>query len=365
MITASPDKIKRGRSFVVHEDLISPGMNNFTAPIPSRLQNALSSRSTALKVVESTAVLFINLCALVGNAVLYLAIRRNCRLRQNTTNLFILSLAFSDILMAVLCMPFSAGVFIQGRWIYGELVCQLQGFAFFALAFVSQETMALIAVNRYLNVTKPAVYRRIFTRKRSLQMIVSLWLLCVTYVSIFAFLKWPVFSFDPGKTICHIKISERDLAYKTAWNVITMAVFALAPMATLFVCYWRVLVSVRRHNTGALRSLRARSLQRSGHALEDIKISKIILGLIAGYVCCWMPSYGISYVKLAYPAIAAQRFPQTLWIFLVFSSSAINSVIYGILNRTFRAEILKMVTCRRRRENSTEDNKMNQNLEIL
>lgn len=274
-------------------------MTNFTIPTPSRQQTALTSRSTALKVIESTAILFINLFALAGNAILYWAIRRNCRLRQNTTNLLISSLALGDILMAVLCMPFSIGVFILGRWMFGELACQLQGFAFFVLAFVSQETMALIAVNRYLNVTKPVVYRRIFTRKRSLRMIVFVWLL-----------KWSVFVFDPGKTICHISLTDRN--FKNAWNTITMVVFSLTPMATLFVSYWRVLVCVRRHNTVAVRSLRTGSLQRSAHALEDIKISKIILGLIAGYFCCWLPAYSISYVKLAYPAVSDQRFPQTL-----------------------------------------------------
>ena len=321
-----------------------------------KLANALSSRSTTLQVVESVAVLFINLSALAGNALLYLAIRRNPRLRRNTTNLFILSLACSDILMALLCMPFSAGVFIQGRWIYGQLVCQLQGVVFFVLAFVSLETMALVAVNRFVSVTKPAVYRRIFTRKRSIIMIIFLWLLCIVYVSLFAGLKWPAFVFDAGKTICHIKIS--DPAYRTAWNVITIVIFALFPMATLFICYWRVLKSVRRHNADALRSLRERGLQGSTHALEDIKISKIILGLIAGFACCWIPSYSIAYTKLAYPPIAEQRFPQTLWVFLVFSSSAINSFIYGVLNRTFRAEILKMLTCRRRGEIATEDKEM-------
>ena len=113
---------------------------------------------------------------------------------------------------------------------------------------------------------------------------------------------------------------------------------------------------VRRHNTVALRSLRTGSLQRSAHALEDIKISKIILGLIAGYFCCWLPAYSISYVKLAYPAVSDQRFPQTLWAFLVFSSSAINSVIYGILNRTFRIEILKIVSCKRGVDRAVENN---------
>lgn len=331
-------------------------MSNITSLSSTRLANALSCRSTTLQVIESTAVLLINMIALAGNILLYLAIRKNPRLCRNTTNLFILSLAFSDILMALLCMPFSAGVFIQGRWVYGQFVCQLQGVAFFVLVFVSLETMALVAVNRYVSVTKPAVYRRIFTRRRSLKMIIFIWLLCVAYVALFAGLNWPAFAFDAGKAICHIKISDR--AYRTAWNVITIVIFALLPMATLFHCYWRVLKSVRRHNAETLRSLRACSLHGNARALEDIKISKLILGLIAGFACCWIPSYGIAYTKLVYPPIAEQRLPQTLWVFLVFSSSAINSVIYGILNRTFRAGILKMITCRRRGEFATENKHM-------
>ena len=328
-------------------------MSNVTTLSSTRLANALASRSKALQVIESTAVLLINVFALTGNVLLYLAIRRNPRLRRNTTNLFILSLAFSDILMALLCMPFSAGVFIQGRWVYGQFVCQLQGIAFFVLAFVSLETMALVAVNRYVSVTKPAVYRRIFTRQRSLKMLIFLWLLCVAYVALFAGLKWPAFVFDTGKTICHIKLSDR--AYRTAWNVITVVIFALLPMATLLLCYWRVLKSVRRHNAETLRSL---NLRGNARTLEDIKISKLILGLIAGFACCWIPSYGIAYTKLAYPPIAEQRLPQTVWVFLVFSSSAINSIIYGILNRTFRAEILKMISCHRQGEIATEDKEM-------
>ena len=333
-------------------------MNNETTP-GFKLAKALSSRSTPLLVIETTAVLFINVFALAGNTLLCLAIHRNARLRRNTTNLFILSLACSDILMALLCMPFTAGVFIQGRWFYGELLCQLQGFVFFVLAFVSLETMALVAVNRYLNVTKPALYHRMFTRKRSRNMVLAVWLLCISYVGVFTALKWPVFVFNPGKAICHIKIKEG--VYKTSWNFITLVIFALVPMATLFVCYWRVFISVRRHNAETLRSLRAQSglHARSRHSMEDIKITKLILGLIVGFSCCWIPSYVIAYAELFYPRISEQRFPQTLWVFLVFSSSAINSVIYGILNQTFWAEILKLITCRRWREIATEDNEMN------
>ena len=334
-------------------------MSNVTTP-EMKLAKALSSRSTALLILESVAVVLINVFALCGNALLCLAIRRNAQLRRNTTNIFILSLACSDILMALLCMPFTAGVFIRGKWIYGELICQLQGFVFFVLAFVSLETMALVAVNRYLNVTKPATYHRIFTRKRCRNMVLVLWLLCITYVGIFTVVKWPVFVFNPGKAICHIKI--KDGAYKQVWNLTTLVVFALAPMITLFVCYWRVFVSVRRHNEKTVRSLRALQgglQERSRHSLEDIKITKLILGLILGFSLCWIPSYGIAYAELGYPAISGQRFPQTLWVFVVFSSSAINSVIYGILNQTFRAEIIKLITCRRWREIATEDIEMN------
>lgn len=43
--------------------------------------------------------------------------------RKIKTNYFIVSLAFADLLVSVLVMPFGAIELVQDNWIYGEMFC--------------------------------------------------------------------------------------------------------------------------------------------------------------------------------------------------------------------------------------------------
>ena len=64
-----------------------------------------SSRGIVLVVVESCIFLALDLTALVGNTLVCVALYKNISLRTITNN-FILSLALTDLSMAVLAMPF-------------------------------------------------------------------------------------------------------------------------------------------------------------------------------------------------------------------------------------------------------------------
>ncbi|EDO35271.1 predicted protein, partial [Nematostella vectensis] len=291
----------------------------------------------------SVLLCLIDAVALIGNIIVWLAVIRNPNLRKLSTNLFILSLSFSDILMACTCMPLSLAVLFQGKWSLGSIACQIHGLFYFVLAFVSLETVALVAVNRYISVAKPRIYRSLFTYKNSLTMIISIWIICIFYVCIFAVLQGPVFYFHAGKLICHIRL--HDMAYKNTWNIITGLLFALLPMATLFLCYFKLFRAVRRHNKMTVRSLRRHcTLNSSNH--EEIRITKVILAIMVGFCCCWVPSFAIAYLRLIDAKLVETRTPHLIYIYLVYSSSVINPIIYGILNRTFRTEFIKILSCK-------------------
>ena len=61
----------------------------------------------------------INVAAFVGNLSVCYAVYRNQRLRT-LSNMFVVALAISDILMSTCCMPFSVATLIHGQWIFGE-----------------------------------------------------------------------------------------------------------------------------------------------------------------------------------------------------------------------------------------------------
>ena len=68
--------------------------------------------------------IIIILLGLIGNSLVIFAICK--RGRQNVTSLLLCSLAFSDLAMVVIFMPFKVmDLFIFGNWIYGGFMCKL------------------------------------------------------------------------------------------------------------------------------------------------------------------------------------------------------------------------------------------------
>ena len=113
----------------------------------SPLYKELATRSISSTIGESFLYAFIVSVGTLGNVAVLLVLYKNHRLR-NVTAYFVISLAISDIIMLDICAPFSIGVLIVGDWIFGYLICQIQGFLVMWVACASIGTLALVAINR-------------------------------------------------------------------------------------------------------------------------------------------------------------------------------------------------------------------------
>lgn len=63
------------------------------------------------------------LLSVFGNTLIIIVLVMNKRLRT-ITNSFLLSLAVSDIMVALLCMPFTLIPNLMGDFIFGEVICK-------------------------------------------------------------------------------------------------------------------------------------------------------------------------------------------------------------------------------------------------
>ncbi|KAK6172472.1 hypothetical protein SNE40_016112 [Patella caerulea] len=64
------------------------------------------------------------LLAVVGNILVIVTLIQNKRMRT-VTNVFLLSLAISDLLLAVFCMPFTLVPVLLRNFIFGAVMCVL------------------------------------------------------------------------------------------------------------------------------------------------------------------------------------------------------------------------------------------------
>ena len=104
----------------------------------------LSNRSLAAVVVQSSIFLAVNTTSVLGNVLVCLAVYKNPKLRS-TINLYIIALAVSDLLCAMVAMTFVSAVLITGRWFFGDAVCELEDFVSMFVVYSTPAAMGLLA----------------------------------------------------------------------------------------------------------------------------------------------------------------------------------------------------------------------------
>ena len=300
----------------------------------------LPHRSLLQVILESAVCIVLNIVSLIGNCMVILAVYRNRRLRT-TTNVYIIALAVSDLSCAVIEMPLTSATLISGKWIFGDAVCQIEAFVDIFVTYVSPATIGLTALNRYVRIVKANRYSRIFSPRRSKLYLSLVWLLLFCYIVIARTTGWQDFVFTPGYATCIIgHLSElRKLLHYIALGLF----YFLIPLAISSYSYFKVFQQIHVHNLMVTPRLQ-KSLSRARITMNEIKMSKSLVFVVASIFICWVPFWAIL-VTERFSLTAISRNLQILTVFFLFLSSTINPFIYACTNRGFRREFLKIM-CR-------------------
>ncbi|XP_022801309.1 melatonin-related receptor-like [Stylophora pistillata] len=316
---------------------------NATLNVIENFARQLQDRSPATQATESFFILLINFVSFAGNLLLGIAVIRNPNLRSTVPNMYIITLAVADFLMSLLGIPFSAASLIVGKWPFSNFVCQLQGFWILLMCAVSLETLAVTAVNRYVLVARSrALYQKIFTLKKTKITIAILWIL-----ALFAPLPYVVFGheffFHTGKVFCAHDFESLNQGY----GAYLVLVYVAIPLMIIITCYTKVFIAVRKHNLHFQRNQRRRQMDQlsdSGLSVEEVNITYILFAVVIGFLTCWTPVLVIDMVDFINADWKLKRQVYVSYTCFGFSSTSLNPVIYGIMNRSIRAEYFRIFT---------------------
>lgn len=122
------------------------------------------------RIVEGCLLTVVSLGAILGNTTLWIIISRNRELRT-ITNMFILGLTTADLFVAVINIPVTVISLFMGGWPWGDDICRFFGFINMLTLVTSVMSLCNISINRYVMVCKPIYYKRIYTKRNSVFMI--------------------------------------------------------------------------------------------------------------------------------------------------------------------------------------------------
>ncbi|KAG5864306.1 hypothetical protein JTB14_038151 [Gonioctena quinquepunctata] len=128
-------------------------------------------------VYSMYAIIF--LVALMGNSFICYVIITSPRM-QTVTNYFIMNLTTSDILITVLCIPFTSVAQIKQYWPFGEVLCPIVNYSQAVSVFLSAYTLVAISIDKYMVIMWPLKPR--ITKRFSITIIAIIWLVAATTV---------------------------------------------------------------------------------------------------------------------------------------------------------------------------------------
>ena len=301
----------------------------------------LRSRSTGVRVTESLFMLLINFVSFTGNLLLGIAVIKNPNLRRTVPNMYIITLAVSDFLMSLLGIPFSVVSLIVGEWPFNNFVCQLQGFWILLMCAVSLQTLAVTAVNRYFRVVRSrTLYQKFFNMKTTKVTIVILWIM-----AFFAPLPYVAagheFSFHTGKVFCAHDAESLSHGY----GAYLVLVYVAIPLIIIITCYTRVFIAVRKHNLKfQLRRNQHDRPTDSRLSVDEVNVTYVLLVVVIGFLTCWTPVMVIDMIDFINADWKLKRQVYVNYTCFGFASTSLNPVIYGIMNRSFRAEYFRILS---------------------
>ena len=308
--------------------------------------SAMSERTVLSIATESTIFILINITAILGNCFVLTAISRNPRLRK-IANWYISTLAIADLFAAVTCMPLTVGASIKGEWVYSDVICQIQGYVLHIWASFSLIIVAATAVHRYFRVIRPVRFREIFTKRSIVLMVISCFILATAVAVGLPLASDVPFQFGPH-FFCSLTIHDK----KTKRGVVLtlLVVVTAIPSSTLLFCYFKVYRAVRRHLILVMPSLRPQQQLHSDMKLstrvEEIKTTKIVFGIVTVFCVLWIPLGIIA--ALHFSGVLLSRWGHLIFDYLMFMTAATNPLIYGFMDKSFRAEYVRIVRCNKR-----------------
>ncbi|XP_060043821.1 neuropeptide FF receptor 2 isoform X1 [Erinaceus europaeus] len=304
---------------------------------------------------------------MVGNMVVCFIVMRDKHM-HTVTNLFILNLAISDLLIGIFCMPITLLDNIIAGWPFGSTMCKISGLVQGISVAASVFTLVAIAVDstiqlwvvmlqiepgssesqaiRYRCVIYP--FKGKLTVKTAFVIIVIIWVLAIAIMSPSAIMLrvqeekyYRVKLNSPNKSSpvfwCREEWPSQEM--RKIYTTVLFASIYLAPLFLIVVMYGRIGISLCK-KTEPHKGMQSKE-QWQVVSKKKQKVIKMLLLVALLFILSWLPLWTLmmlsDYADLStneLQVINIYIYPFAHW--LAFCNSSVNPVIYGFFNENFR-----------------------------
>lgn len=190
--------------------------------------------STAVSILLATVFMIVIIGTVVGNILVCVAVCLVRKLRR-PSNYLIVSLAVSDLCVAIIVMPIAMVYDIMGTWPFGPIICDFWVSSDVLSCAASILNLCMISVDRYYAITKPLEYGVKRTPRRMFFCVFIVWM-SAAFISL-----PPVLILGNEKTETSCSVSQNKVYQIYA----TLGSFYI-PLTVMIVVYYKIFSAARK-----------------------------------------------------------------------------------------------------------------------
>ncbi|XP_064831645.1 trace amine-associated receptor 13c-like [Oncorhynchus masou masou] len=301
-------------------------------------RNSSCRKALPLTSIHSAIYLLISVISAVTVFLNVLVIISISHFKQlhTPTNLLILSLAVSDLLVGLFALPATTVAIMESCWGFGEYFCVFQFYITCLCTSLSLGNLVLISIDRYVAVCDPLLYYSKITITRTMCCISFTWCVCVIHDA--AIVKNFVNVQVPSRCLKECFILEGF-----NWvNIIDLVLKMVVPCAIIITLYMNIFV-VARSQARKVFSKEA-GVQTGQENKSERKATKTLSIVVFNYLICWTPSLFAFFLSFL-----GENVSSSIISFLPLVNSLINPIIYAFFYPWFKVTAELIITLKFRR----------------
>ncbi|CAG5126966.1 unnamed protein product, partial [Candidula unifasciata] len=236
------------------------------------------------------------------------------------------------------------------RWLWGDAMCDVEGFIVYFLGLSSMYILMAIALDRYIAISKPLLGTKI-TKTVAAASCGLCYFLGFLW-AVFPAFGWNEYDLEGAGISCSV-IWETDDPLYTSYIYVIFIFCLVVPLAVMFYSYWGVLSTLRNLNKNSVWDMNSR-VARKNLAIER-KMLKTAVLIVLSFLGCWMPYTVVSFIAAFFgshlippilatipPVIAKFTCTRSRYLIVLFSLAGLfDPIIYMIPCEGLKKSLLK------------------------
>ncbi|CAH1121030.1 unnamed protein product [Ceutorhynchus assimilis] len=312
---------------------------------------------------------------LTGNGLIIFTTFRYRRM-HSVTNIFLSSLASSDLLLIIFCIPVKVAKLFSYTWTMGLFLCRSIHYMQNLSTICSVLTLTAISIERYYAIVHPVRSKYICTLRQAKSIIIVIWVISIL-LAVPTLVLWHLERVGPHyeeKFYWCLRNASNEALWKFHELYLLLLIlvipFSIMTYSYTFICWevWKVMEHRRvmcndqfleqklascSSYINQPRQVRTKKIRSEVKNCRDdtTTVKQVIYMLVTVvllFAVCWTPIL-IDNILTAYNVLDHQRtgiskYTLSAFHLMSYFSSCINPIIYGFMSKTFR-ESFKVALC--------------------